>query len=67
MVEQVKSSSAFYQFLPKMDQNGYAAISGIMEGEHKDLFKEYDVVFLINQNVPGILFTSSWISETPDD
>ena len=56
MVEQVKHSSVFYQFLPIIDQHGYAVIGGIREGERKDLFREYDLALLINQTeIPFVL------------
>ena len=48
MVKQVNDHSVFFQFLPGVDQHGYAAITGIQEGEKTDLFKEYEVAFYIN-------------------
>ena len=56
MVEQVKKSSVFFQFLPETDQHDYAAFAGIMEGEQQDLFKEYDATFFVNRTeIPFVL------------
>lgn len=49
MVEQVNNSSIFYQFLPKKDQHGYAAVAGTVTGVEQDIFKDYEVVFFVNQ------------------
>ena len=48
MVKQIKRYSVYYQFLPEVAQHGYAAVSGIKEGERQDVFEEYDVAFFVN-------------------
>lgn len=56
MISSINRNSVFFQFFQKREQHDYAVTKGIKLAKERDLLKDWEITFLINDsNVPFIL------------